>query len=228
MPVPTESLPARPLLRDDVYARLRDAIVDGTLAPDEQLRDTELASWLGVSRTPVREALLELSRAGLVRAIPGRSTVVAPLDVMSIREAQAVVAAMHALAVRDAAGRLREGDIERMRAANAAFAEAQQRGDVDAALRADEDFHAVAIDASGNRAVRSVLGQYEPVLRRAERLRFASSEGEESIARHERLTELLALGDAEGASRVAEQTWQTLTIDTLAIDTPNSDEGRPA
>ena len=74
VPVPTESLPPRPLLREDVLARLRDAIIDGTLAPDEQLRDTEIATWLGVSRTPVREALLELARAGLVRATPGRST----------------------------------------------------------------------------------------------------------------------------------------------------------
>lgn len=223
MPVPAETLPARTLLRDDVFVRLRDAIVDGTLAPDEQLRDAELATWLGVSRTPVREALLELSRAGLVRAVPGRSTVVAPLDTRSIRNAQAVVAAMHALAVRDAAARLRPGDVDRMRAANAAFAQAQRAGDVEAALRADEEFHAVAVDACGNDAVRAVIAQYEPVLRRAERLRFASSEGEESITRHERLIDLLAAGDAEGAARVAEQTWQTLTIDT-----PTPDEGTPA
>ena len=71
MPVPSVTLPPRPLLRDEVYERLRDAIVDGTLAPDEQLRDTELATWLGVSRTPVREALLELGRSGLVRSLPG-------------------------------------------------------------------------------------------------------------------------------------------------------------
>ncbi len=197
-----------------MYTRLRDAIVDGTLAPDEQLRDTELAAWLGVSRTPVREALLELSRAGLVRATPGRSTVVAPLELDGIRDAQAVVAAMHALAVRDAADRLDADDIARMRAANAAFADAQRRGEVEAALQADEQFHAIAVDKSGNRAVRSVIAQYEPVLRRAERLRFASSEGEESIARHERLIDLLAAGDADGAARVAEQTWQTLTVDT--------------
>lgn len=213
MPVPSQHLPARPLLRDDVYTRLRDAIVDGTLAPDEQLRDLELAAWLGVSRTPVREALLELARAGLVRATPGRSTVVAPLDVAGIRDAQAVIAAMHALAVRAAVQRLTDDDIERMRIANAAFADAQRRGDVDAALRADEEFHAVAVAASGNKAVQTVIAQYEPVLRRAERLRFASSEGEESIARHERLIDLLDARDADGAAKVAEQTWQTLTVD---------------
>ena len=53
----------RGLLRDDVYTRLRDAIVDGTFAPGEQLRDGELADWLGVSRKPVREAISTLPSA---------------------------------------------------------------------------------------------------------------------------------------------------------------------
>src|SRR5918995_4693948 len=69
MPIPAVDSPslARSLLRDDVYARLRDAIVDGTLLPGERLRDLDLAAWLGVSRTPVREALLRLGQAGLVQ-----------------------------------------------------------------------------------------------------------------------------------------------------------------
>jgi DNA-binding GntR family transcriptional regulator len=87
----------RALLRDDVHARLQEAIVDGSLAPGEQLRDAELAERLGVSRTPVREALLELAQAGLVQATPGRSTVVAPIDPGALRDAQAVVGALHAL-----------------------------------------------------------------------------------------------------------------------------------
>ena len=65
MPIPQNHPPVgRSLLRDDVYVRLRDAIVDGTFAPGESLRDGELAEWLGVSRTPVREALLRLAAAG--------------------------------------------------------------------------------------------------------------------------------------------------------------------
>lgn len=213
MPVPSQPLPPRALLRDDVYARLRDAIVAGTLAPDEQLRDGELAAWLGVSRTPVREALLELGRTGLVRSIPGRSTVVAPLDERSVRDAQSVVAAMHALAIRDAVPHLTNEDLDRMAAANAAFADAQQRGDSDAALRADAEFHRVALERCGNRAVVAVIDRYEPVLHRAERLRFASHEGTASVTRHSRLIELCARGDADGAARLAEQTWQSLTID---------------
>ncbi|NUS51120.1 MAG: GntR family transcriptional regulator, partial [Nocardioidaceae bacterium] len=123
MPVPaTPAHGPRSLLRDDVYMRLRDAIVDGTLEPGEQLRDAELAAWLGVSRTPIREALLRLQHAGLVVARPGRSTSVATLDARAIRDAQAVVASMHELAVRQAVPQLTEQDLDRMRDANHRFA----------------------------------------------------------------------------------------------------------
>ncbi|WP_159501836.1 GntR family transcriptional regulator [Microbacterium sp. 18062] len=223
MPVPTEHLPPRPLLRDEVFARLRDAIVDGTLAPDEQLRDTDIAAWLGVSRTPVREALLELGRSGLVRTLPGRATVVAPLDIRGVRDAQAVVAAMHRLAVEGAVPVLTDDDIERMRAAGAAFAAAQERGDVEAALEADRAFHAIAVDGCGNAAVRAVLDQYEPVLQRAERLRFGSAEGRDSVARHARLVELCARRDAAAAAALAEQTWQSLIVED-AHESPRPDD----
>ena len=69
MPIPSDSAGVdRSLLRDDVHRRLRDAIVDGTFLPGEQLKDGDLAEWLGVSRTPVREALLRLGASGLVSA----------------------------------------------------------------------------------------------------------------------------------------------------------------
>src|SRR4051812_22360818 len=89
MPFPAQLPPIdRDLLRVGVHRRIRDAIVDGTLAPGEQLRDQELAAWLGVSRTPVREALLRLAEGGLVETRPGRSTMVTPLDPRATREAR--------------------------------------------------------------------------------------------------------------------------------------------
>ena len=183
MPIPPAAAPIRTsLLRDTVHDRLRDAIVDGTLAPGEVVRDTELAAWLGVSRTPVREALLRLGETGLVRAAPGRSTVVAEIDLDEVREAHAVVVAMHRLAVAEAVARITDADLDRMRAANERFATAIEERDTGAALAADDDFHAVAVEVSGNRAVATVLAQLSPVVRRLERRRFASHAGSESAA----------------------------------------------
>ena len=210
MPIPADS-PAvdRSLLRDDVFRRLRDAIVDGTFQPGEQLKDGELADWLGVSRTPVREALLRLGTSGLVVAIPGRSTTVSAIDGDAVRDARDVIAAMHALAVRQTAGRLSAAELDRMRAANRRFAEAVAAGDVDAALDADETLHHVPVAFLGNQALESVLEHFGPLVRRSERLRFTGG-GEDSIGLHDRLIELLAAGDSDGASTAAFDIWHSL------------------
>lgn len=200
----------RRLLRDDVYHRLRDAIVDGTLAPGEQLRDVEVAARLGVSRTPVREALLRLAEAGLVVARPGRSTTVSSLDLRNVRDARDVVAAMHELAVREAVGSLTQADLKAMREANRRFRAAIEQADVEAALRADDELHRIPVTVVANQALAAVLDQFTPVVRRAERLRFSSLGGRASIARHDELIRLCAAGDADGAAAVAFDTWRTL------------------
>lgn len=211
MPIPAD-VPAldRRLLRDDVYRRLRDAIIDGTFTPGEQLRDLELAAWLGVSRTPVREALLRLAQAGLVVAQPGRSTTVSSLDQRALRDARAVVAAMHQVAVREAVANLTHADLEAMREANNRFRSAIEQGDVDAALRADDELHGVPVAAAANRALIAVLDQFTPVLRRAERLRFSSVERTASIAQHDELIRLCAAGDSDRAAAVAFDTFASL------------------
>ena len=99
---------------------------------------------------------------------------------------------MHRLAVAEAVARLTDDDVERMRAANRRFAAAIEAHDTDAALTADDDFHRVAVEVSGNRALATVLDQFGPVVRRLERRRFASHAGEQSVALHERLVEACA------------------------------------
>lgn len=214
MPVPTSSVRAdRRLLRDDVYGHLRDAIIDGTLEPGEQLRDAEIATWLGVSRTPVREALLRLGQTGLVVAQPGRSTVVSTISSRALREARDVVAAMHELAVREAVPRLTADDLQEMRDAHHRFERAVSTGDVDEALEADDRLHGVPVAVCDNRSLVMVLEQFTPVLRRVERLRFASDRGRDSVAQHDELIRLCAAGDVEGASAVAFGTFHGLSLD---------------
>ncbi|MGD8150752.1 GntR family transcriptional regulator [Ornithinimicrobium sp. Y1694] len=213
MPVPaSRSVVGRTLLRDRAYEVLRDAIVDGTLAPGEQLREAELQEWIGVSRTPIREALMRLERSGLVVTRPGRSTTVVPLDDARVHDAVPVVAAMHALAARLAAPKLTSAQLERMRAANEEFADALARGDVDAALAADDVLHDVVIEAATNAALRDTLEQYSPLLRRAERARFRDPAATTVLSSdlHDQLIDALAAGDAERAAIAALATWESL------------------
>lgn len=216
MPIPAnDASVGRSLLRDDVYRRLRDAIVDGTLAPGEQLRDLDLAAWLGVSRTPVREALLRLAQGGLVLAHPGRSTIVSPLDSRDVRDARDVVAAMHEVAARESVAALTPAHLEQMRAANARFATAVEAGDVEAALAADDELHGVLVRLAGNHALETVLEQFTPVIRRAEMLRFGSIDGRASVSQHDELIRLCAAGDAEAVAAIAYDTWHSLPSGTV-------------
>ncbi len=218
MPVPAAALEPRQLLRDTVFTRIRDAIIDGTLQPGERLHDGELSGWLGVSRTPIREALARLDAAGLVETKPGRYTIVSPIDAGSVADAQAVTAAMNELAVRTAVPLFTASDLAAMRAANEDFAAALAAGDVAAAIAADDAFHRVAVDRAGNGAVRAVLDQYTPVLRRVERIRFASLRGRDSVAQHARIVELAEAGDAGAAALEARRNWLTLDPHALSAD----------
>lgn len=211
MPVPsTQAVHKRSLLRDDVYSSIRDAIVDGTFAPGERLRDSELEAWLGVSRTPIREALLRLERAGLVVAKPGKATLVAPYSLASTVSAQQVVAAMHELAARLAVTSVTEVQLQQMANANERFARALESVDVEAALRADDDFHAVFVAASRNEMIAEVLEQVTPVLRRVEWMRFGSFSARDSVAQHAEIVRLTRLRDVETAALACRENWLSL------------------
>ena len=210
-------------LRDYAYVQLRDAIVTGRLAPGERLRDPDLEEWLGVSRTPIREALARLEAAGLVHTRRARLTEVAPLDARAALAAQRIAAALHELAVREAVPQLTADDLDAMRAANARFAAAHAAGDVDAALSADDEFHAVAVAASANPLLPALLEQVTPLLRRLERVRFASLAGPASVHDHGRIIALCEAGDAEAAAHAARENWLTLERLLPAASDPDPD-----
>src|SRR3954467_14583735 len=111
----------RILLRDRAYEAIRDAIVAGEIEPGAVVRDAELAERLGLSRAPVREAFARLVDEGLLESKPQSHTRVTPLVARDVRDAAAVVGAMHELVTRVAVPRLREPDVDLMRAANERF-----------------------------------------------------------------------------------------------------------
>ena len=172
MPIPAgPGLAPRTLLRDDVHRRIRDAIVRGELQPGEKLRDGELGEWLGVSRTPVREALLRLAEAGLVTARPGRETIVAPEDPVTLAHARTISAELHALAARLAAPHA-AADPAAMARLNEANERLRTATDPEAAITADTDVHDVVVALSGNPLLPGQLDTLVPILLRAEFLQI--------------------------------------------------------
>src|SRR6266567_2772095 len=96
---PGPAAPTRSLLREEAYVRLRAWIIEGVLLPGSRLRDNEIADALGVSRTPVREAIRRLQDDGLVVAEASRWTKVAPLDVDAADRLYPIVWSLEALAI---------------------------------------------------------------------------------------------------------------------------------
>jgi DNA-binding GntR family transcriptional regulator len=211
MPIPATdvSLPRR-LLRDEAYDRISAAIVRGELTPGEKLNDQALASWLGISRTPVREALSRLERTGLVRTVPGRETVVSELDLKMADAAVRVAAVLHSLAVREATPLITPEDLEAMRAANDALEVALHERKVPAAIAADDAFHEVVLRRCGNPVLVSALEQVMPLLRRAEHLRFGAFLTPDSVPQHVEILQALQDADPEAAAEAAQRNWLTL------------------
>ncbi|WP_101570204.1 MULTISPECIES: GntR family transcriptional regulator [unclassified Brevibacterium] len=215
MPIPENSpAPHRTLLRDDVYRSIRDAIVRGQLAPGEQLRDQELGAWLQVSRTPVREALQRLAQAGLVVAQPGRMTRVAPENPEAIINARQIAAELHALAMTLAFAALTEADLAEMAEANERLRTALAKGDIDAAITADDDFHEVALARSENPLIPDHLEVVTATLRRAEYLHFDSVKGSASPEQHTEIIAAIRRGDQSRAVELTRENWSVLTGQT--------------
>lgn len=197
----------RTSLSHRVYARLLGAIVRGELAPGERLRDTELAQRLGVSRTPVREALLRLGHEGLIETAPGAYSRVAVLDADAAAQAYVVAAALHALATRIATQRLTAADITAMRRANEERAAALRAGDIGAAIAADDRFHQVLVDRADNAELRAALERVMPKVRRLDHAHFLRMDPGASTREHDAIITACAAADAAHAARLVEENF---------------------
>ena len=168
MPVPiTEAVSPRRLIRDEVFLRLLDAIIEGDLTPGEQLYDAEIEKWVGVSRTPVREALNQLSTMGLVEILPQKRTRVTTIDPERLRGLINTIGTLLRGVVRDATPLLTEQDKQDLQT----FLERATSGEDFTALVRDrfitEGFMAVFIRRLDNRTVARLFKRHLPEMRRA-------------------------------------------------------------
>jgi DNA-binding GntR family transcriptional regulator len=178
--------PSHKTLRDWVFECLRTSIVSGDLSPGQRIVEADLAKQLEVSKSPVREAILQLKQDGLVIDAPkGRGVVVAPLKPNDVREIYAVREALETLAVRILA---------RMR-------QAYNEGNVQRQFELDVEFHTALCAATGNRRLQDLFASLRPDVQRI--FLFAVNamtlEGpdapEVALAEHEALLQAITDGD---------------------------------
>ena len=137
-------------LRDVVFQTLRQAILKGELKPGERLMEIQLAQKLGVSRTPVREAIRKLELEGLVLMIPRKGAEVAEITIKDLEDVLEVRAALEELAVCDACENITEEQILALKEAADNFQAALESDDLVKCAETDMAFHEIIYSATNN------------------------------------------------------------------------------
>lgn len=144
-------------LRDVVFNTLRYAILRGELKPGERLMEIQLANKLGVSRTPIREAIRKLELEGLVLMIPRKGAEVAEITEKSLRDVLEVRGSLEELAVDLACERITKEQLEELKEAASEFEEALKSGDLTEYAEADVRYHDVIYRATDNQRLVQLL-----------------------------------------------------------------------
>jgi DNA-binding GntR family transcriptional regulator len=193
-------------LGEQVYLDLLQRISRGEFPTGTKLRDAEIATQLGVSRTPVREAMIRLAREGVLSSEPGRGFRLSPMEPAELREVGSILAALEPLALDQSAEPsadqlVRLGEVVRRLE--------QTRGDIAACVELDDQFHRVLLESCPNgrllrlaETLRRTLRRYlHSYLQRGGRVSL-------STLQHTRIADALRKGDRAGARQLLERKWR--------------------
>jgi len=205
------------------FAWLRQEILSGRMRPGQALSENEIAQRLGVSRTPVREAIIRLEGEGLLAVRPQVGTTVAPIDVDAVADVQFLREAIECRSVALAAQRVTAADAKDLRAQLKAQARVAARGDHAAFVPLDDRLHQKLLAMAGRprvwRAVEDAKAQLD-------RVRFLSLEDPAWLAiihrQHEEIVDRVLAGDAGGAVAAMEHHLRAVfaSIATIAATSP--------
>ena len=204
---------------DAAYEQIRRRILDNVWPPGHRALEQEVALELGMSRTPVREALVQLQNEGLVEVIPRHGMRVLPVSPTDMREIYEILTALECMAAELLARRKpSDAELQPLMDASAAMDLALKADDLDAWARADERFHAQLLELAGNRQLQATVLNYWDRAHRARmftlRLR---PKPVNSTQEHGQLVDCLRRGDADGAARVNRAHRERANRELLAI-----------
>lgn len=189
-----------------VYEMLRAEILSLALSPGSPIDEVQLAERFGMSRTPIREALVRLASEGLVETLPNRSTLVANIDVLNLNPFFDAITLMYRVTTRLAAQHHRPEDLEVIRARQAEFAAAVRAQDALAMIATNRQFHAAIAEAGRNPYYCGLFVRLLDDGRRLLRLYYQSFDDrlpEEYVHEHEAMIDAIAGGDVARADALA-------------------------
>lgn len=193
-------------LRDVVFNTLRQAILTGELKPGERLMEIHLADRLGVSRTPIREAIRKLELEGLVTMIPRRGAEVAQITEKSMNDVLEVRRAVDALCVELACERITAEELAALKEACDAFEKSVETGDLKQIAQADVELHDIIVEATENqRLIQLVHNLSEQMYRYRFEYIKDFSQHQRLIEEHRIIYDSIVRKDAETASNAAKE-----------------------
>jgi len=151
---------AKKVIIEDICDRLRNMLKTGYLAPDSRIVEQELAKEFGVSRTPIREAILRLANEGLLVSVPNLGTFVKRFSVGDVREMFEIREVLEGLAYRNAVERFEDSDRKKLLGLASKTDTERTNGNWNEAFRTDEKFHKFIIDHCGSEALKKELSKF--------------------------------------------------------------------
>jgi DNA-binding GntR family transcriptional regulator len=197
-------LQAPATLREATVDHLREQIVTGALQPGEILRDGEVAAQLGLSPTPVREALVQLAGAGLVEIESNKQKRVAPLNLTTARELAAVQRVLWQTGYAWGASQVGPAGLDALGNALTALEDALNKEAVRAALLAHTDFHSIVVAAAGNSELNRLIVDRYPLLERLILLRLPHVMNRELLDLNRAIYTALSAGNPQRAIAIGE------------------------
>ena len=193
-------------LRDEVHARLRERIIAGSFPPGGRLQDVRVAAELGVSRTPVREALLRLVKEGLVESDPNRGFFVAPLNRTEVLEIYPIIWTLECMAV-EASAPPTLPQIQALRQINAEMASVV--ADPLRRLELDMRWHHALVELSGNQRLLDLLAGLKQLVRRYETVYMQDQSLVcQSTSDHTAIVEALEQKNTKLAVQLLKENWR--------------------
>jgi len=193
-------------LRDVVFEHLRNSILNGELKPLERLMEVQLAEQLGVSRTPVREAIRKLELEGLVIMVARKGAYVADVSVKDILDVLEVRCVLEGLAASLAAERMTEEELEKLELISYNFKRHVENNDTEGMIEKDMQFHDQIIQATRNPKLIQIAQSLQEQVQRFRITYFSEySNTKELLMEHQAILEAIANRDAAMAQKVAQQ-----------------------
>lgn len=193
-------------LRDLVLEAIREAIINGTLKPRERLMEIQLAEDLGVSRTPIREALRKLELEGFIVMVPRKGAYVSDVSFKDIADVFEIRTALETLAAGLAAERITDEELQIMERLLAAKAEAINNQNLESIIEIDTAFHEAIYTASRNDRLKTIVNNLREQIQRYRSTTLAyPGRMKSSLEEHKYIVEALQSRDVQLAKQLAQE-----------------------